>query len=1613
MRAIIRSSLIKMKTVLGYTQAQLYLFFFVSLFIGFLLIRGVNAGQLPTEFPAPVARDPNINAKYDPTTLLIKFKPSYRSKVNDGNADNSGIASINKTFDESNVTAFDQVAEPSSKSNKKADIFAWYKVQINNGQPKPVLDPDKKTQYPELDNLEADLKSNPAIESVSKNYDVKLTDTIPNDPYYSSYGSWGQSYDDLWGLKKINAAKAWDITTGSNSVKVGVIDTGVDRTQPDLTSNIWSNPNDPSDGIDNDGNGYIDDTYGWNFCSNNNNSQDDNGHGTHVAGTIGATTNNNLGVSGVAWNVSIMPVKFLCSNGSGSLSSGIQALQYAADMGAKVTSNSWGCGCISQATEDAINYELNKGTTPIVAAGNSADYTTNNDPAATDGAIAVGATDSNDNIAGFSNTGFKNDINAPGVGILSLRSSNATSTCNTAPYVVATNYCQLNGTSMATPHVSGTAALMLSANPNLNTEQIRQILHTTAEDLGDPGVDQVYSYGRLDTQKAVQASANPTVLTPKITYPLSRSSLSGMVDINGTANGSNFDMYVVEVGYNSKNPQIWTTIKTSAVPVSNGKLTTFDTTSVPDGTYQIRVTAYDTTLPSNSYEYRIHDVVVRNYYSNIDIPQRIISKGQVKILGRAYVTGGLNFDHYTLEYRVNNGATLTSGITLKDGGLLPKTNRFSELGTIDTSAWPDDASFAIVLRVYDSTGNQAFSATGGAVDKNLVNGWPKFTPGDTCINFCWGNNIAMGDLDGDGQKEIIVPGDSNQVHALKKDGTEISGFPVTLGASDDHFSIFANPVIADLDGDLLNEIIVTATEQNGQYKKTYVINSKGQVLAGWPKTKLSSATTEDMSPSIYDLNGDNIKELVTYSKDNYLHAYEPDGTELAGFPKSIPSTWRYIPVTIFDIDNDGSPEIIMPSYNVVYVFDNQGNMKPGWPQYIPYSNGYRQEVDTPIAIASLGGDGTYQLVFYSIYDLTPTQTTVRAYNADGSVRSGFPVMMSNTSWLPVNAYLQTDAIPLSVADIDKDGKDELILPGLGVNGAKTGPGTTIINDGGVVENTPYNETYSPISLADIKGDGGAQFSTSCYTCQGQTPNSKLTYSNKDATYYWLSEVENTNYLLPGATQVISSDLDKNNKQDYARTYRGYDQIGTYDIALGNYTYLWESQDISNPKDNWSMFAHDAQHTSRFQVGQKGADSTAPQVVVASPSRNSSVSGTVSISANAIDDENVSKVDFYVDGTFVGTDNSWPYSTNWDTNGLNAGVQHALTAKAYDSSNNSATSAVVSVSVADTTAPNVPGNLRKTASTSTTITAAWDTPSDDIGVTGYKIYKNGIYVANTGSNNYQLTGLAPQTQYSISVEAFDAADNISTKATTNMTSAPDSTPPNAPTGLNASNITDISLTLGWNVPSDDVGVTSYQIYKNGTLLGSGNTNNFNVTGLLPLTSYNFTVKALDAAGNVSAASSPGSFTTLADTTKPSIATNLQIINVTSSSQRLTWTAATDNVSVSSYDIYRNSQLVGNSTGTFFDNSSLSSGTVYTYKIVAIDGAGNRSDDSASVFASTLATQSASPAKKTGDVNGDGKVNVFDLSLLLSKFKSSYSSADFNNDGKVDIFDLSALLSNYGR
>ncbi|MGB9665039.1 MAG: S8 family peptidase, partial [Ignavibacteria bacterium] len=427
----------------------------------------------------------NGDLLYSSNEIIIKFKRDF----NDENSRLQLVSTMFKIFDHISVKSIEPIFIFNDSKNK------FFKTQIGLDRIYSIkfagsIDPlilAKKLSY--LDE----------VEYAEPRY-VYRVEYTPNDP---SLGS--QFY-----LNQTKTLNAWDVSKGDSSVVIGIIDTGVYWTHPDLGPNIWINHDEiPNNGIDDDNNGYVDDIRGWDFGGLNgtpdNNPQEDNPyHGTHVAGIASASTDNGIGVAGMGFKCKIMAVKTARddqkdpSSNSPYIWYGYEGIVYAADNGAQVINCSWGGGGFSQFAQDVINYATAKGSLVVAAAGNS-NSSSDFFPASYKNVLSVAAVNSDDRKASYSNYGYSVDVSAPGTSLYNTWASNT--------------YANLTGTSMASPLVAGIAGLVKAKYPNFTPEQVGEKIRVSCDD--NYSVNTLYRYmlgkGRVNAWRALQDSINTSV----------------------------------------------------------------------------------------------------------------------------------------------------------------------------------------------------------------------------------------------------------------------------------------------------------------------------------------------------------------------------------------------------------------------------------------------------------------------------------------------------------------------------------------------------------------------------------------------------------------------------------------------------------------------------------------------------------------------------------------------------------------------------------------------------------------------------------------------------------------------------------------------------------------------------------------------------------------------------------------------------------------------------------------------------------------------------------------------------------------------------------------------
>jgi subtilase family protein/Big-like domain-containing protein/VCBS repeat protein/FG-GAP repeat protein len=935
------------------------------------------------------------------------------------------------------------------------------------------------------------LKADPEVEFAEPQH-VFSTKQTPNDPFLSSSGSWGQPYPDLWGIISIGAPAAWDTALGDGIV-VAVVDTGLDYNHPDLAANVWTNVNEiAGNGIDDDGNGFIDDTIGWDFFFGTNDPIDHNGHGTHVAGTIAAVGNNGIGVIGVAWHAQVMAVKGLDDNGNGFDFTLAPAIIYAANNGADVINASWGGQGTSQTIEEAIQFATGMGVVFVAAAGNSSEDAMNFFPANSPEAITVAAADPFGNFAFFSNFGSKIDVTAPGVDILSLQAAGTF----LGPQVID-GYIRLDGTSMAAPHVSGVAALSLSQNPAYSTEQIRQVIRSSATSVP---FDSRFGYGNLNAAAAV-AVVNP--LETRITGLQFGASPIDPITITGFAQGAGFASYLLEYGVGTL-PFSWTPFFSSAAPTS-GTLGQLDPSNLFSGTYTIRLTAFNTSgagfVDRTQFTLTLVQITsppagTPTYKPGLLLP----------ITGTATIPG---FQNFTVQWSSQDGSTgwQSAGITLAGGGLSPLGN--TQLATWDTSVITQAGYFNILLTVNGAQSETAVTTV--YLEPDLLSvGWPVFVDlapyfqgsgvvpaskpdgtlrlvmespnqGNT-LAASWVFNIdgsfqktplnlfgsfhqpSVGNVDGLPGDEAVMP-DFDVIRVFHPDNT----FDLLTPSVDVDFT--KNPlVLEDLNNDFQLETIAIGNDYVNQTALIYAWQPNGQLANGFPIQVQDLNSLEGWFNHtrivVADFDGDGEKEVVAQegvsSTDYALRLFGHDGTPkpfnapvLTGIPFAMVAA---------DLDHNGKLELILANYNgsqrTLHVFQPDGSERPGWPVDISFPSGNFFPATT-IAVGDFNRDGHEEIV-------VSRESALYLFNSDGTLFSG--------SW-PLTAADLVGYGPVVIADIDGDGFPEIVtsLNGAGSNSLRL---QAIRRDGSLAKsweltgsNGAVPSFYATPAVGDFNQDG--------------------------------------------------------------------------------------------------------------------------------------------------------------------------------------------------------------------------------------------------------------------------------------------------------------------------------------------------------------------------------------------------------------------------------------------------------------------------------------------------------------------------------------------------------------
>ena len=803
---------------------------------------------------------------------------------------------------------------------------------------------------------------------------VVKTTFVPNDTFYGSQ----------WGTTNATTETAWDFFTSNPTITIAVVDTGVDLTHPDLSANLWVNTLETVNGIDDDGNGYIDDINGWDFGANDPNPNDLCGHGTHVAGIAAATTNNGRGVAGVAFDARIMSLKGLGFGCGGNVSDLVAAMLYAVNNGADIINNSWGGSGYDALVESTINTATASGVVVVSAAGNSNAEAHDYFPANVERSITVSATTNANVRASYSNFGVKIDVGAPG-GDGTGGAGDILSTVPATSYIsnafvtdnLGERYMWMAGTSMAAPHVAGLAALVLDAHPTWTVGQVTAIMRKTGLDISTPSFDLDGGHGLIQSQSAVTTtySGNPPP-TAQITDPPNNETIRGpAVAVLGDANTSTPGaLRRLAMGV-SNLPTSWNVFSMSFGQVAAGSLATLNTLNYADDTYTLGMRVRDNNATTSDERNLVH---VDNVWIETPADNTVVS-GFVTITGGA--SGNLGFQNYTLEWAP--GCNATTGFTT----FFTSLTQAPGLTTLDP-AWNTNPipSGQVTLRLTANfTAHTSTDEKCVVIDPYIAAGFPAAIQHTPAFK-----SPQLADLDNDGIQEIVVGASVYQAN-----GTVRAGWTSFPGVGR------ANSAVADIDSDGLLEIIA-ADYDYAYVPPTYgapVINAYTEnktlvwshVAANpWYSNLYSQGTPGTIS--VGDVDGDGQDEVVFPIFFSYQPGPSPYFTHVhvldaaTGNVEAVHALPGYgvNSVALADLDQDGAVDMVTETWDgaagngVVYAIDSTGNALPGWPQNVSPGNSQGFSRMDPV-IADVDRDGRLD-VHVGKY----------LFNADGTLHTGWP-----------------------------------------------------------------------------------------------------------------------------------------------------------------------------------------------------------------------------------------------------------------------------------------------------------------------------------------------------------------------------------------------------------------------------------------------------------------------------------------------------------------------------------------------------------------------------------------------------------------------------------------------
>lgn len=801
-------------------------------------------------------------------------------------------------------------------------------------------------------------ESDPNVQYAQPNY-VHRIDFVPNDTLFA----------EQWALELIRAPEAWDIQRGKPSVIVGVIDTGIDYRHDDLQGALWIHPGedlngngrvDASDfnGVDDDGNGFVDDIRGWDFTDAptfpdagdfrdpDNDPFDENGHGTAVAGIIGADGDNLTGIAGLAFGCKIMNLRAGTSLGFLEEDDVASAVVYAVDNGARIINMSFGDDVASPLLRDVMQYAYNNDCVLVASAGNSATDAIHF-PSGFSQTISVGATTDRDRLAGFSNFGSSVDVVAPGAGILTTRRGD--------------RYDTFGGTSASAPLVSGLAALILSRTPELSNESVKGLIVSSTVDLGERGWDNRFAAGRIDATRALES---PYFSMARITEPdVDDGFADGPIRVRGTASGTFLEAYVLELGV-GETPETWVEVFREANrQIIDQAIAEIEAAGLIDTLYTLKLRVVNKTGVGVEDKVRFFVDRTAPVIANVrqtpmldaDRPAVLIEFETDDLCDAALFfrrRGSAEpFEEQELRFR-----TTTHRVLLTQEALAGEMEYFVQVENGSGLLSTDDNSGAYYLA--DLSG----LPVGGGAFEALSQGWPA----GHLLN-------KISDFDGDGRPEVVfnqygprgdfgplkileyAGGDfvevfSTQGILIPRDWGDSDGdgrLELLAGAGPASF-IFEAPTVNDFPTELVwvdtNDVWASRFADLDQDGAGEIVLRVGRLFQVWERTGDNTYTMVDSFPNptadqnlvgvphteVGDFDDDGFLEILMGDFDGDVYMYENRGDDRYSFAWSdrLPLIDTIDFLTQGDYNGDGVPEFVVgchsdPSLNTESTFDSR------------------------------------------------------------------------------------------------------------------------------------------------------------------------------------------------------------------------------------------------------------------------------------------------------------------------------------------------------------------------------------------------------------------------------------------------------------------------------------------------------------------------------------------------------------------------------------------------------------------------------------------------------------------------------------------------------------------